>query len=240
MRNTREANLRVWNKEYSWSEDGEEWKGQAHLCGVPYAEWKVSVVEHLLAPGIAPGGTVLEIGPGHGRWTAEILPRCGRTILVDLSPNCIEHCRHRFPVSIVWNTTSAMVEAFRPFQRPKSISPGLLTCLSISIEWLLRGIFKSSHGFSDLAVGPFFTMRDAATGLSGFPSFEIAERVADGSTSGFRWEGCGTTTAGGRMFPLGSSERWPARQDSAWSGRFVGGGLVGATGAPLRGLGHLF
>ncbi|MDD2676570.1 MAG: class I SAM-dependent methyltransferase [Methylacidiphilaceae bacterium] len=96
MHNSREANLRVWNDEYSWPEDGDEWKGQAQLCGVPYLEWKAAVVEYLLAPAILPGATVLEIGPGHGRWTAEILPRCGRAILVDLSSSCLEHYRRRF------------------------------------------------------------------------------------------------------------------------------------------------
>ncbi|WP_218580002.1 class I SAM-dependent methyltransferase, partial [Methylacidimicrobium cyclopophantes] len=96
MINSIDANFRQWNDEYGWPEDGEEWKGQARLCGVSYPEWKASVVQYLLAPAIAPEATVLEIGPGHGRWTAEILPRCRRAILVDLAPNCIDYCRRRF------------------------------------------------------------------------------------------------------------------------------------------------
>jgi hypothetical protein len=37
---------------------------------------------------------MLEIAPGHGRWT-EFLLDCKRLILVDLSPSCIDYCRKR-------------------------------------------------------------------------------------------------------------------------------------------------
>ncbi len=89
-------NLRVWDREYGWPEDGEEWQGQAIACGVPYADWKAALIERLIVPYAAPGSTVLEIAPGHGRWTEALAARAGRLILVDLSPSCIAFCQERF------------------------------------------------------------------------------------------------------------------------------------------------
>jgi 2-polyprenyl-3-methyl-5-hydroxy-6-metoxy-1,4-benzoquinol methylase len=43
-----------------------------------------------------PAGTVLEIGPGFGRWTQYLRRLCDHLILVDLSARCIEACRARF------------------------------------------------------------------------------------------------------------------------------------------------
>jgi SAM-dependent methyltransferase len=52
-----------------------------------------------LLPRIArhlPAAHVLEIGPGFGRWTQHLLPRCRRLTAVDLTERCVEHCRSRF------------------------------------------------------------------------------------------------------------------------------------------------
>jgi ubiquinone/menaquinone biosynthesis C-methylase UbiE len=43
--------------------------------------------------------TILDIGPGHGRWTQFLRHRCRRLIVVDISPRCIDVCRKRFPES---------------------------------------------------------------------------------------------------------------------------------------------
>ncbi len=44
----------------------------------------------------APGGRILEIGPGGGRWTEHLVPIASRLVLVDLTPACIALCRKRF------------------------------------------------------------------------------------------------------------------------------------------------
>ena len=95
MMNTIEENLRSWDRQHEWSEDGDEWKGQAVLCGVPYETWKRSLIDTLILPN-ARGRTVLEIAPGHGRWSEHIAKVANRLILVDLSPRCIDHCQNRF------------------------------------------------------------------------------------------------------------------------------------------------
>jgi SAM-dependent methyltransferase len=93
--NTIAANKRIWDQEYDWSEDGEEWNGQARYAGVDYSVWKRSLVGALIEP-YARDADVLEIGCGHGRWSAEILPLCRTLTLSDLGESCIEFCRRRF------------------------------------------------------------------------------------------------------------------------------------------------
>ena len=89
-------NLNMWDQAHAWPEDGDEWKGQAVVCGVDYDDWKQSLVERLIVPYLPKGAAAMEIAPGHGRWTGYLTERAGRLILVDLSPTCLEHCRERF------------------------------------------------------------------------------------------------------------------------------------------------
>jgi ubiquinone/menaquinone biosynthesis C-methylase UbiE len=89
-------NYDVWDKVHSWSKDGDEWSDQASFCGQPYDAWKRSLVDAFMFPYISPSSSVLEIGPGHGRWTKMYIDKVARVSLVDLSPACIEHCKRRF------------------------------------------------------------------------------------------------------------------------------------------------
>lgn len=96
MKNTIENNLTRWNERHKWSKDGDEWVGQAKLIRQPYDKWKRSLVETFIAPNVNRDAVVLEIAPGHGRWSKEIVDHCRELILVDLSPGCIEHCKQIF------------------------------------------------------------------------------------------------------------------------------------------------
>jgi SAM-dependent methyltransferase len=85
-----ERNYGAWN-EYSWPEDGDEWSID---WGSRVAQWY-----GCLHPRIAdwlPAGSVLEIAPGHGRWSEFLIQASGRYRGVDLAPNCVEFCRKRF------------------------------------------------------------------------------------------------------------------------------------------------
>lgn len=90
-------NLRLWNNDYAWPKDGDEWDDCAKFCGVPYDQWKDSLARTFLIPNIKPDSQVLEIGPGHGRWSALIPERIQKGVLhlVDLSPSCLEFCKKR-------------------------------------------------------------------------------------------------------------------------------------------------
>jgi SAM-dependent methyltransferase len=73
---------------WDWSLQGEEW--------TPSEEWKRALIEEVMLPNLKPETTILEIGPGAGRWTEHLQRIARRLILVDLSDRCIELCRRRF------------------------------------------------------------------------------------------------------------------------------------------------
>jgi ubiquinone/menaquinone biosynthesis C-methylase UbiE len=84
--NSTEDNRRRWN----------EWNGSA--CGEEWTEsedWKRGLVEEVLLPNIPPGGTVLEIGPGAGRWSVLLAPRCEQLIVVDVAQKPLETVQAR-------------------------------------------------------------------------------------------------------------------------------------------------
>jgi ubiquinone/menaquinone biosynthesis C-methylase UbiE len=86
-RNTRRQNyLRFQN--FDWSRQGEEWTDSD--------EWKRSLISEVMRGHLASCSTILEIGPGAGRWTGALLDMARHLIVVDISDRCIELCRKRF------------------------------------------------------------------------------------------------------------------------------------------------
>jgi SAM-dependent methyltransferase len=86
-----EANIDTWNAGSSWSAHGEEWSG---AWGSSEAQWWGTLMPRLHA--FIPTGTILELGPGHGRWTQYLKDLCDDMILVDVAESCIDACRARF------------------------------------------------------------------------------------------------------------------------------------------------
>jgi ubiquinone/menaquinone biosynthesis C-methylase UbiE len=84
---TAAENKRVWNQ-HDWSSLGEEWTRNA--------EWKERIIREFLTPYVPEGTTVVEIGPGGGRWTDLLQRRAGRLIVVDVAERAISLCRERF------------------------------------------------------------------------------------------------------------------------------------------------
>ncbi len=82
-----ELNLRKWDT-YDWGKAGEEWTQSE--------PWKQALISEVLVKYVPPSGTVLEIGPGAGRWTEALQRIASRLLLADLSPRCIEICKERF------------------------------------------------------------------------------------------------------------------------------------------------
>ena len=85
---------RLWDN-YSWEKNGDEWDDQAAFCNQPYEKWKISIFEAFIKPNINKEAVVLEIAPGHGRWT-EFMLSTKALILVDLNKECIDYCKKRF------------------------------------------------------------------------------------------------------------------------------------------------
>ena len=85
-----EENKSVWGSSYDWSRAGDEW---SENYGTPHSQWFGCIY-----PRIFPflKGKVLEIAPGYGRWTQFLILNCTSLIGVDLSSQCVEHCKLRF------------------------------------------------------------------------------------------------------------------------------------------------
>lgn len=88
-------NREVWGHTHDWSREGDEWSGMARHCGQRYEDWKRSLVETFIAP-VPAGSRILEIAPGHGRWTEYLLPHAASLALVDINQSCLDSCQRRF------------------------------------------------------------------------------------------------------------------------------------------------
>jgi ubiquinone/menaquinone biosynthesis C-methylase UbiE len=80
------TNRYVWSA-WNWTEQGEEWTASA--------EWKASLIDSVLRPVMSGARTVLEIGPGAGRWTETLQELADELILVDITDTTLELCRRR-------------------------------------------------------------------------------------------------------------------------------------------------
>ena len=104
-------NLNLWNEKYDWEKTSPHW---CHSFPSNRAYWR-----SLLLPRIGqflPADTVLEIAPGHGRWTEFLAEEARILHIVDLSPNCIEACRKRFALdnNIVYHVNDGFSLDFIP------------------------------------------------------------------------------------------------------------------------------
>lgn len=87
-----DENLNEWNQsDWSHYDNGEKW---SVLWGGSETQWFGSLYFRLHP--FLPCQRLLEIAPGHGRWTQYLKHVCEELHVVDLSPNCIAACRQRF------------------------------------------------------------------------------------------------------------------------------------------------
>jgi 2-polyprenyl-3-methyl-5-hydroxy-6-metoxy-1,4-benzoquinol methylase len=85
-------NLERWDRpDWAHNEEGEKWSS---LWGGSETQWFGSL--HFRLHSFLPCRRILEIAPGHGRWTQYLRSVCDELHVVDLSANCIEACRRRF------------------------------------------------------------------------------------------------------------------------------------------------
>ncbi len=90
----------AWNRNHwagaDWGQNGNGWTFHADACSQPYESWKQSVVTTFLDPYLHDAHDVVEVAPGHGRWTEYMVGRTDSLTLVDVTPSCIDVCRERF------------------------------------------------------------------------------------------------------------------------------------------------
>ena len=88
---TIEENVLKWDGTDHWRRNGDRW---SQPWGSVEMQWYGSILPRIHA--FVPTGTVLEIAPGFGRWTAYLKDLCRELIAVDLSRRCIDACQERF------------------------------------------------------------------------------------------------------------------------------------------------
>jgi SAM-dependent methyltransferase len=88
---TVDQNLYAWDLDYNFPQHGEGW---SKPWGGSETQWFDTVLPRIRP--FLPADTVLEIAPGHGRWTRFLKDSCSHLIVVDLSANCIEACKRSF------------------------------------------------------------------------------------------------------------------------------------------------
>lgn len=81
------TNKEIWEN-WNWAAGGEEW--------TPSPEWKESLIKNVLRKYIRPGGHILEIGPGAGRWTGILVEMADTFTAVDIAESCIRICRQQY------------------------------------------------------------------------------------------------------------------------------------------------
>jgi SAM-dependent methyltransferase len=87
---TVDENAAFW-VDYDWAGAGEEW---SEGWGGSHAQWYGVILPRIAR--FLPAGSMLEIAPGHGRWTTYLREHCDRLAIVDLDEACIDACRERF------------------------------------------------------------------------------------------------------------------------------------------------
>ena len=86
-----DENLANWTAEWDWSARGDDWSA---WWGGTETQWREAVRPRIER--YVPTGTILELGPGYGRWSQYLKDLADRLVLVDLTPECIAACRERF------------------------------------------------------------------------------------------------------------------------------------------------
>lgn len=78
-----------------WPDAGEVWSTH---WGSSEIQWAAMILPRIFA--CLPARSIVEIGPGYGRWTRFLLALCETYAGFDVSPLCTEHCRKRFADTI--------------------------------------------------------------------------------------------------------------------------------------------
>lgn len=84
-------NRSIWSEAGSWSDHGDEW---SRVWGGVETHWFATILPRIR--NFLPTGTILEIAPGHGRWSGFLLSSCARYIGIDLAEECVTFCRERY------------------------------------------------------------------------------------------------------------------------------------------------
>ncbi|MEA2426687.1 MAG: hypothetical protein QOF37_315 [Thermoleophilaceae bacterium] len=81
----------TWDSAEGWTAGGDEWSGP---WGGTEPLWWGTLMPRIHS--FVPAGTILELGPGQGRWSQFLKDLCDELVLVDVAAHSIDACRRRF------------------------------------------------------------------------------------------------------------------------------------------------
>jgi len=87
-----DENRKQWSSAEGWKAAGEE--GWSDPWGNAESLWHFVILPRIHA--FLPAARVVEIAPGHGRWTQYLKEHSEFLTVVDFAPHCIEFCKQRF------------------------------------------------------------------------------------------------------------------------------------------------
>jgi len=95
-----EWNKQKWAKEHNWSgpdkDHGNEWSDSFGSATMHWYAFILPRLFHFLPNAACQNSRILEIAPGHGRWTQFLLNHCQKLIGYDISENSIAYCNDIF------------------------------------------------------------------------------------------------------------------------------------------------
>ena len=98
-----EWNKERWGKEHDWSAHGDEW---SYSFGSASVHWYAFMLPriHRFLPDATSDSRIVEIAPGHGRWTQFLLMHCKKLAAYDVTEECISYCNRRFTEQVARGT----------------------------------------------------------------------------------------------------------------------------------------
>ena len=82
---------REYDEFYQWPEWGHEW---SQAWGSADDQWVGTIHRRIFR--LLPTRSVLEIGPGFGRWTPYLISHCSRYYAIDIAERAVAHCRRAY------------------------------------------------------------------------------------------------------------------------------------------------
>lgn len=139
---------------------------------------------------IRPGMTVLEVGPGNGRYTVETARRVGnrgRLVTIDIEPKMIERVRQRAQAEGVTNLEAKVADVYNlPFEDEMFDAIYMITVISEipepvrAMKEFYRVLAPSGTlAFSELLTDPDYPLAQTLIRQAGVASFRLKEKLGN-------------------------------------------------------------
>ena len=143
-----------------------------------------------LRHGIEPGMTVLEVGPGNGRYTLETARRVGpsgKVIAIDIEPKMIERVVRRAQTEAVANLEAKVANVYQlPFDEGTFDAIYLITVISEipEPERALREFYRvlapaGTLAFSELLTDPDYPLAQTLMRLASHAGFRLKQKLGN-------------------------------------------------------------